>query len=108
MLLCGSQWVERSNAADTHHQKLGVLAWRIDAANYEKGASCHTHTGVHGVMDRRSQCFKNPHAEGKLAGIRAERHYKNHDFVESRKIPDLKSKLDTFKVPYTLCACVEE
>ncbi len=47
--------------------------------------------------------LQKTHAEGKLAGIRAERHYKNHDFVESRKIPDLKSKLDTFKVPYTLC-----
>lgn len=45
---------------------------------------------------RLSRC--GARVEGKLERIRAERHYKNHDFVESVKIPDLKSKLETFKV----------
>ena len=47
-------------------KKLGVLSWRIDAANYEK--------------------------EGKLDRIRSERGYKNHDFVLVKK----KKKWKTF------------
>lgn len=50
------------------------MAWKIDAANWE--------------------------AEGKLARIRQERNYKNHDFVESIKIPNLREKLDTFKTEH--------
>ncbi len=51
-----------------------MLAWRIDATNWEQ--------------------------EGKLARIRAERGYKNHDFVQSKNIPNLKEKLDTFKTEH--------
>jgi 1,2-dihydroxy-3-keto-5-methylthiopentene dioxygenase len=51
-----------------------VLSWRIDAANWEQ--------------------------EGKLAKIRAERGYKNHDFVLSKNIPNLEQKLDTFKTEH--------
>jgi 1,2-dihydroxy-3-keto-5-methylthiopentene dioxygenase len=87
-----------------HLKKLGVLSWRIDAANYEK--------------------------EGKLDRIRSERGYKNHDFVlvrntknkekkkkkkkkkkkncwvstsffaQSKNIPNLAEKLDTFKTEH--------
>ena len=36
----------------------------------------------------------------KLAHIRQSRGYKNHDFVLSSKIPDLESKLETFKTEH--------
>jgi len=56
--------------SQNHLTDLGVIHWHLDANNYEK--------------------------EGKLDQICKERGYNYRDFVNSQKMPDLKSKLANF------------